>query len=280
MQFGSCTNSHKLLCQHCQERLETKYTRPKTVQYLSCDISPHESHSGNYTGLQKAATDLAAARTMIAELQNRLYTIEQTLEAERSNHLSTVKSLLSAEDRIRLQDAPVKHSLKIRRRFMHRFRKGQAAKEATRAGNEAAHDGDVEVDIALFSLGVFDPEEKKWFELSYGFPVDPFLGSHENLMVLPHARRDLESINLRGTTFGPLASAPRLDGKGRLAVAARRFIELEAEYHKIREDLGRRYGTEEEVIQAYEHHQDVNVRAHEMRETARERQRIMQRDIV
>ncbi|KAE9378707.1 hypothetical protein N431DRAFT_450652 [Stipitochalara longipes BDJ] len=279
--LASCTSFHKLLCDYCREKLDTVQMQQNIVQSLDSDFNPCCVHSGDHINAHKTVPHLGAAGITVEELQQKLSSTEQILEAERAKHFETTKNLLYAEDKIRLQDGPVKHSLKIRRRFIHRCRKGQKAKDATRAGNEAAHDGDVRVDTALLSLGVLDPEEKAWYESTYGFPADPYLGSYENLMRLSlNSRRDLELINLRGSIFGPLSQVPRLEGNGRLAVAARRFFALEEQCQRIRNDLRRIYGTETEVIRAYEDHEDVNVMFHEMREITRERQRIMQRNFV
>jgi hypothetical protein len=92
------------------------------------------------------------------------------------------------EDKIKLLNIVADHARHVRVRFLHTGYGGFSNRELIEAGNRAAHDGNLVVDTALFSLGLLQQEEKSFCEDKYAFvqsfSIDQFVGNFKALELL------------------------------------------------------------------------------------------------
>jgi hypothetical protein len=72
-------------------------------------------------------------------------------------------------------------------------------------------------------LELLPPDEKPWFQTTYGFPVERYLGSYSNIVPLLDSKQELHHLSLRGSMFGKLANIPDANSRRRVATTIRCF---------------------------------------------------------
>jgi hypothetical protein len=73
------------------------------------------------------------------------------------------------------------------------------------AGNKAAHDSNLLVDIALFALGILDEKYRIFFRQIYDFSIEEFVKSPAALQPLMDAPKVVALVNMRGSMAGYFA---------------------------------------------------------------------------
>jgi hypothetical protein len=243
-------------------RLQNEYENLRS-EVLSERVSREETLAWHEELGKKAELKIEECQ----QLQTKLVALE-TENATMSEKLS------ETEDRMKLLEIIANFARRIRLRFFHSGLKGYDNWVTIEDGNRAAHDGDVIIDAALFSLGILDPSELTCCETKYGSFIGKYIGSHGKLKPLLDSSHQTKLLNMHAY----LDSELKFGTPNNLEDPLARFRKLEGECQNLRSMLDWTTGGEEEARKAFEESPEVGVKLEEMGEIVRMFQRSGRRD--
>jgi len=133
------------------------------------------------------------------QLSHRIEQIEKVEKDEEDKQVEEVEEveeddkdksqqISNLEHKIKLLEIIADYARHIRSRLFHTGLGGRTNREFIKAGNEAAHFGNIVVDVALFTLGFLDEGEKNFCEAKYAispdFSIDAFVKDDALLQAL------------------------------------------------------------------------------------------------
>jgi hypothetical protein len=105
--------------------------------------------------------ELRQKKESIAEEKRKLENKLKVLESDKAEISQNASDM---EEKISLLEIAADFAQLLRVRFFHSESKGQSNWELINDGNRAAHDGNLVLDVVLFSLGILDTSEQTWCE--------------------------------------------------------------------------------------------------------------------
>ncbi|PMD37012.1 hypothetical protein L207DRAFT_92699 [Hyaloscypha variabilis F] len=134
------------------------------------------------TETERHEKDIIELNAKKAELSQRVEQIEK----------DTSQKISDLEYRIKLLEIVADYARHLRSRIFHTGLGGKTNRVFIKAGNEAAHSGNIVVDIILFSFGFLDEGEKNFCEAKYAvspeFSIDTFVKNDEMLQALMESK--------------------------------------------------------------------------------------------
>ncbi|KAL3419383.1 hypothetical protein PVAG01_09605 [Phlyctema vagabunda] len=166
-----------------KEKDDHEHTRTRLVELQEfTKMRDSSTEPGDLKKFMKRIKPLKGGRSP-HNIQRDLEENEKALNLEKEEHTKTSVKLKALEKQLKLQEPLLDVGRRVRCKFLENSKRvfangvmvairGQVDLQVIRAGGEAAYQGDVQADAALFSLGFLDPsKDKRLFEDLYACPV-------------------------------------------------------------------------------------------------------------
>jgi hypothetical protein len=156
--------------------------------------------------------------------------LETKLKGLESDNAAMSGQISDMEEKIALLEIAAKFAGRIRLRFLYAGNTGNSNRWFILDANRAAHDGNLVLDVALFSLGILDTSEQTWCEARYGCSIGTFIGSHAKLLPLLVSCNQTKFLNMHAYVEAELKQAEfKPDLRAKLQEPVSRFRALESE---------------------------------------------------
>lgn len=173
------------LTKHTLKELETENNALRTQNRL-LEKTQEES------GVMEAKTAAQEANKRVAELEKQL--------KGRDNNIVVLKADAKTKDENLAHYAIIGKRLgQVRARTLNKSRPYDGSSKVTQIGNKAAHEGDIQVEIALYQTGHL--KEKTWFDNAYSLKLASVLDPEhpETLEAINSSKRLREVYNFGAT---------------------------------------------------------------------------------